>query len=704
MRKVWLAPCAALFLAACNDSEDPDIPLEVIISYVDSSALSAFFVADWAPLEAAAAALRNLNPLYTVQNFSWWQNGTPPIYDSYSITSSRVEYAHAAGLTGAGQTISIVDSGFLLSHAEFVGKTISTPLGFAPGVDDHGTSVASVAAGVADNGSMIGVAPGADLQLGSFDTDASRTAANNQAIALGAIVQNNSWGFEMDATFANFQSVFSGPNGPAYYNSIVTLAQDAVIVFAMSNDNSRTTADVMAALPLFNQNLRDNWITVINAVPVLTGGTVTSATVISASCLEAAAWCLAADGAVYAATAAGNSAYADSFGSSFAAPQVSGAIALLAEAFPTLNAEELRARLLASADKDFFTPTGYVEFAPGVQSAFSSEFGQGFLNMKAALSPIGAMSVTQSDGSVISVDSPTIVSAGMIGDSLTSRLAQFDLVIVDGLGAGFDLPASVLSAQGVATYDPLASINDLMATDLNNGAVDPFAPLSGFSAFAPGKEVMFEGEDTRFAMLVPDGQSDNFGLSVSRNFGAPGTQFRLGLSAMREGAGFVGVQSLLPGSAISGTHAGATWEWAVPVSANAQFGLSGSFGLAMPAGDMTDLEMSAVSYNSINMNYSMRNVWGTGDRVVLGLGLPQAIQSGQADVTLPVANSAGGTTFDTVNVPLSAQARQMDLSIAYGLPLSRQSDLIVRVVRSLNSGNIDGQNTSEATIGLRFEF
>jgi len=702
MKKVLFAPLAAVFLAACNDSADPVLPVDIVISQVAGSALVAAYVVHWAPLEAAAEVLRN-SPLYTIQNFSWWNNGTPPIYNSYSITSSRVEYAHAAGLTGAGQIISVVDNGFLQTHGEFSGKTIYVPTGAVPGVDDHifhdhefivhGTTVASVAAGVATGGQMIGVAPGADLALGLFDTDASRMAANIQALALDAIVQNNSWGFEIDATFANFQSVFSGPNGPAYFNSISNLAEQAVIVFAMSNDNSRTTADVMAALPLFDPSLQNNWITVINVVPV-----------ISARCLEAAAWCLAADGAIYGASSGDNSDYVNNFGSSFAAPQVAGSIALLAEAFPTLNAEELRARLLASADNNFFPHTGYVEFAPGVLHGFNTEFGHGFLNMKAALSPIGGSYLPRSDGSSVAVDSPTIASAGMIGDALTSRLAQFDLVIVDGLGAGFDLPASVLSAQGVATYDPLASISDLMATDLNNGAVDPFAPLSGFSAFAPGKEVVFEGEDTRFAMLVPDGQSDNFGVSVSRNFGAPGTQFRLGLSAMREGAGFVGVQSLLTGSAISAAHAGATWEWAVPVSANAQFGLSGSFGLAMPEGDMTDLELSAVSYNSINMNYSMRNVWGTGDRVVLGIGLPQAIQSGQADVTLPVANSAGGTTFDTVNVPLSAQGRQMDLSIAYGVPLSRQSDLIMRVVRSLNSGNIDGQNTSEATIGLRFEF
>ncbi|MGR3292344.1 MAG: S8 family peptidase, partial [Paracoccaceae bacterium] len=370
-------------LSACNPNDDGLGGGTFTISHVPSSVLSDFFVADFALLETAATALRTLNPLYTIQQFSWWNGPGTPVYDSYSIANGRVEYAHAAGLTGAGQTISIVDAGFLQSHIEFTGKSITTPSGSsAPGIDSHGTSVASVAAGVAGSGSIIGVAPGASLQLGSFNTNSTRTDANNQAITVGAIVQNNSWGFEIDATTENFQLLFSGSSGAAYYTSITNLAQSAVIVFAASNDVSRTTTDIMSALPLFSPGLQTSWVTVINAVPIFSGSTITSGTVISSSCFEAAAWCMAADGSVYAAVSTSDSDYSDVYGSSFAAPQVSGAIALLAQAFPGLTAEELRARLLASADNGFYTHTGYVEFAPGLQHGYSDEFGHGFLNMK----------------------------------------------------------------------------------------------------------------------------------------------------------------------------------------------------------------------------------------------------------------------------------------------------------------------------------
>jgi len=701
-------------LAACNDGgDDGGTPIapEIVISHVPNGVLSAFFVSDWTPFEAAATALRTMNPLYTVQQFSWWQNSTPPVYDSYSIANARVEYAHAAGLTGAGQIISIVDAGFLQSHDEFAGKTIYLPGGGNnPGVDDHGTSVASVAAGIATGGQMIGVAPGAALALGSFNGDASLTAANNQAASLGAIVQNNSWGRvdsggnELAATAAEFQNAFSGASGTTYYNSILNLAQNTVVVFAASNDVTRTTVDLMGGLPLLDPVLQNSWITVINVVPTFSGSSITSGAIVSSACLEAAAWCMAADGSVYAALSTGNSNYDLAFGTSFAAPQVSGAIALLAEAFPALNAEELRARLLASADNGFYTHTGYVEFSPTVSHGFDPQFGHGFLNMQAALSPIGGSYLPRSSGGAVAVNSPTVLSSGMVGATLSTRLAQYDLVVVDGLGSGFDLPASVLAASATPVYDPFGSIYDLLASDLGSGLVDPFSPGSAFSASAKGRELAFETGDLRLAMLVPDDGASDIGLSVSRQFDFDRSQLRLGLSIMRETDGFVGVSSLLPGEAISGNHGAVTVDWGVALANDAQIALSGSVGIAQPDGYLSDMDMSAVGYNSVSLSYSLKNTWAKGDRVSFGIGLPQAIGSGQARATLPVAYANGAASFSTVDIALAPEARQVDLSVGYGVPLARGADILFRAVRSLNDGNIAGRAGAEATVALRMQF
>lgn len=702
----------AVLLAACNDGDDTPIAANIVISHVPDAVLSAFFVDDWTPFEAAASALRTLNPLYTIQRFTWQKLSGPPDYDSYSITNSRVEYAHAAGLTGAGQIISIVDSGFLQSHGEFAGKTIYLPGGGNnPGVDHHGTSVASVAAGIAGAGQMIGVAPGADLQLGYFgdsdsktSADTARAAANNQAASLGAIVQNNSWGFDLDVSNANFQDIFSDASGTAYYNSILNLAQNSVIVFAASNDQSRTSADIMSALPLLVASLQNNWLTVINAVPTFNGSTITSAAIVSAGCLEAAAWCLAADGAVYAAQATGGADYDYVFGTSFAAPQVSGAIALLAEAFPTLSASELRARLLASADNGFYTHTGYVEFTSSVRHGFSNRFGHGFLNMRVALSPIGGSYLPRSFGGSVVVTSPTVLSAGMAGDALGRRLAQYDLIILDGMGTGFERPASVLTAQGVARFQPLVTIADLLATEMSHRTANAFASELAFSPYASGRQAAFQAGDLRVAMLVPDGQSGSFGLSLSRELPAGPGKWRLGLSAMHEAGAFVGVRALLPGETIDGTHVSATLDWRMPLAFDQQIALSAGIGVARPSGGLDDFSLSPVAYNSLHLSYSFGNIWGAGDRLALGIGLPQAIGSGRAQVTLPVAHSLGATSFDTVDIGLAADARQVDLSIAYGVPVSRNADILFRAVRSFNDGNIAGQDAVETAIGVRFRF
>ncbi len=689
-------------LSACQTE---DVKVQSTISHVPLSALTSAFVTDWTPLEAAASALLAL-PKYQIQKFDW-SFGAPgaPVYSSNSLAHGRVEYAHAAGLTGAGQIISIVDAGFLMTHDEFTGKTISTPAGFAPGIDDHGTTVAAIAAGVSSSGQSIGVAPGADLQLGSFNSSASVIAANQQAVALGAIVQNNSWGVEIDVTNANFQSVF-GNTSSAYYQSVLSLSQNAVIVFAASNDETRTTADLLAALPMLQPELQNSWIAVINAVPTFNGSTISSATVISSQCLQAAAWCMAADGTVWGAVATGNSDYALGTGTSFAAPQVSGAIALLAEAFPTLNAEELRARLLASADNNFFTHTGYVEFATGVRHGYSSTYGHGFLNMKAALSPIGGSYLPRSNGSAASFNSATLVSGGMTGNALSARLAQHDLVIIDGLGAGFDTPASVLTTEAIEIYDPLATINGLFAVDLYSDATDPFQANSAFGQFGIGQELEFQGEDMRLALLVPSGGADaaSYGVSLSRDFDLGGGRLSLGLGAMVEGGGFVGMKSLLDGDSLSGTHGLATFEWVAPLQGNQEFRVSGSFGVAVPDGDLSDMSMSQTQYNSFGVSYAAQNVWGVGDRLSFGLNLPNAVQSGSVNVVLPVTRGNGSVAFSALDVSLAPEARQLDLSVDYGIPMSRSSEVIMGAVHRFNDGNTAGRSASEASIGFQFRF
>ncbi len=706
-------------LAACQDSAGDDGGGSAGTSLFDPSVFSAFFVDDFGPYEADARALRENDPKYLVQKFSWiGDDGT--VYDSYSLDNANVEYAHAAGLTGAGQTIAILDAGFRQSHVEFAGKTIYTPPDHAPGVDDHGTGVASIAAGSATSGEMIGVAPGADLQLGAFDSFESMAAATRQAASVGAIVQNNSWGYEADATRSQYDAVFGSPGGTDYINALRDFAGRGIVVFAASNTVGRTRADLVSALPNFVSGLEASFITVVNAVPGYANGEIASASLVSSACLEAARWCMAADGTVYAAQAytyvtdsEGNiisstpsdTAYGIVSGTSFAAPQVAGAIALLAEAFPSLSAQELRARLLASANNSFFPHTGYVDFASTVRHGYNEELGHGFLDLKAALMPIGGSYLPQSNGTMLSADRPVVLGGALSGDALSTRLAREEIVIVDALGGDFAAPGNIMAADMLLTPGPEAAIARVMAADLAGDEGDPFALESAFPATVPGRELSRDLGDVRLSLFMPSerSRSASFGISASRRFDLGGSALRLGFGLLREEGAFAGIQAM-QGARLSAQHASASFAWDIPLNGRERLSLAGSLGVAAPGGDLPGARFTPVSYGALRLSYAARDVLGRGDRLSVALGMPQAITSGQARFELPVTMRAGQAGFAPVAVPLSPARRQTDFTASYGLSLSDGAELLFSARRSLNLGNVAGRRSSDVAMGLRISF
>ena len=136
-----------------------------------------------------------------------------------------------------------------------------------------------------------------------------------------------------------------------------------------------------------------------------------------------------------------------STGTSFAAPQVSGAVALLQAHFPNHSPEALADRLLASANNVIgFTQTGTVTFGNGVVHGYSNEAGHGILDIYAALQPItsdsyarnqiyaGSSSIGQS---AFSLDSTRANLSRSFGDALEIGLANTNTYFYDALDGGF---------------------------------------------------------------------------------------------------------------------------------------------------------------------------------------------------------------------------------------------------------------------------
>jgi hypothetical protein len=448
------------------------------------------------------------------------KNSEPSPYQTINLPEA---YGYNKG--GSGQTIAIMDMGFYVDeagfseHVELDGKTIATYGSFySPSTSNyHGTSVASVAAGdIGDNG-MHGVAPFASLHLSDYGYKGSTTYypdhladATEDAKNSGAVVQNNSWGYEyqIDEIQSDMQSTgntaanqvaiewtsqgytASTSSVTNYINALDDFQSTGVVVYALSNDDTFTDADFQAALPELFPELSEAWITAVN---IETDGS--NYDVKSAPCGQTAEYCLGGDGwnittAAY--VVGGDSYYSNTAGTSFVAPQISGAVALLAEHFPNHTPEQLVDRLLASADNtsmidDLGGHDGYVTFSNGQTHGYSELYGHGLMDIYAALQPITSSSYTARvyagsssiNGGYYSLARTVVSSSRSFGDGLISSLSNENVYFYDDFNGGFSANASSM-VNTVATSVPTLSLKDglsLLGREIENDQVPTLSPL-----------------------------------------------------------------------------------------------------------------------------------------------------------------------------------------------------------------------------------
>ena len=657
--------------------------------------LSAFFVQSFEAYEAEAERLRETDPRFLIQRNQWRFSETSPLLESYPLAAARFEYAHAAGLTGAGQTVSMIDSGFASSHEAFAQTDLSFPLGTPP-LERHGTAVASVIAGRSD--AMTGVAPGARLSISSFGGQDALADATREATRIRAVAQNNSWGYEIAPTRSNFDLVFTSQ--PGYLDALVEYARDGVVVFAASNDKSRTRSTLMEALPVLMPDLEAGWLSVVNAVPDFDERRIVSADLISSGCLETARWCLAADGTWMVAGTQSTTHYRLTTGTSFAAPQVSGALALLAEAFPDLTPHELRSRLLASADNGFFEHDAVLEIAPGFFHGYNDEFGHGFLDVRAALLPIGRTILPSEGGDDAEAGEPILMAGAAVGDAVTRALEDHDVLVTDSLGGDFRIGAGALVAR--ALPQPLMT--------------DRLASLGGGASDEPGRraeaDVLNALTGQRVRLSAPDGAlevslvapaSGDAAVGLRRIGGTGRGRLGFGLSVFRNGSGSVGLTSLSEDG--SGTWAATLdVEATARLSAMTDLSLFGQVGLMGAPDGNAYAEVSAAEFASLGVDLGRRDAFRRGDRVGLGLALPTAITSGSAAMRLPVTRENGAVSFAPVTVDLAPQEREMRLSLNYRAPLGNGWTVVAEGVHAVNRGHVAGATDTGALFGLEARF
>ncbi len=297
----------------------------------------------------------------------------PPLDAQLVLTNSYA--AHAQGYTGAGVTIGVVDSGIMRSNPTVAGRVLQELIYLDPttnntSTDDvvgHGTWVSGIAAGQAFARFPGGIAPGASLVSARIISDVTPkddgsgqgnavTAAdaaffaqtlNPALISAGVQVMNNSWG---GIYWNNADPTINQAFGQAYQPFVAQ--HGGLVVFAAGNESRADPSDI-ASLPTLapGLGLDKGWLVAV----AVDSNHPTQLASYSNACGRTMNYCLAAPGDVVvldksATASTTNPSYYIVQGTSFAAPQVSGAAALVWQAYPYFGNDLVRQTLLGTAN------------------------------------------------------------------------------------------------------------------------------------------------------------------------------------------------------------------------------------------------------------------------------------------------------------------------------------------------------------------
>ncbi|MFN7023656.1 MAG: S8 family peptidase [Pseudorhizobium sp.] len=705
-------------------------------------------------------------------------SGAPASNHSSAFELHNLHTALSSGISGAKQLVAVVDSGFRTTHQEFAGKAIYQ-YGTLPS-SDHGTHVASLIAGAQDGKGMHGVAPSASLHLTAINP-AGGTSLNLDnviggtldAASRGAVAQNNSWGFELSAsdfashlqanpgrTVAQGLNALIGNYGAAkwqtYLDALDGFQRGGVIVWALSNDETMTSGDVMAALPHFDQRLQGAWVAAANGYfEVDAAGDITKAVRLSAACGLAASFCIAGDGTTSAASATSDTSYSAGTGTSYVAPQIAGTVALLAEAFPDLTPEEWTKRLLASADNSWFSKLGVAvsgtsDFGNGVSHVFSEEWGHGVLDIAAALSPIGSVSYLSGDhvltSSRTSLSEMTVAPSQSFGDGIERALAGTQVAVFDALNRSYNVEGSHLVEASSSSMLP--DLMQWVAVSPSHAlprpglllSEDTYAATAGLSVAADATGIFdtsparawhsqssvlslvggnvaaisshevgpfaitavgFAGEGTHEEQLGSvAGGGINFAIGGA-------TRFSLGLSYLDDQQSLLGMEPSAAfawgsGSKVSTFHAGLDHQLAPGLGVFGRL----EHGTARASGGTAGLigSISDVDFSAFQVGVRIGNVVRDQDSLSFSVAQPLRIESGSMKLNIPTGRNAGGEIQQRqMATDVEPTGRELDLGLDYNVPVG-EGHLRLGLQYRVDAGHVPDASAAGLAIGFRKRF
>lgn len=403
--------------------------------------------------------------------------------------------AYASGdgkpLSGSGVRVAVIDTGMDMTQAEFQGRLIPGGPAFESTAitntmidpEGHGTHIAGIIGAARNGNGMHGVAWGAEIfpvrMASDFLPESDYGDAFDAARNVGARIINNSWTMNLDIgtmTSAEVEQML-----PTASASLRKFSQEGgVSVFAAGNNGSNDPS-FWARLPEKLPELKENWVAVVAT------GSDNKLTGYSSRCGTTATqqWCIAAPGGdgLEPIISTSPDGLKGGIGSSQAAAVVSGALAVMMEAFPTLTGPQIIDRMFATANKSGIYATTHM-------------YGNGLLDLGAATSPVGALMFTAA-GNLLDAGADVqrfgaISLPAREASALKAHLASTGTAVlaVDSFdNAPFQVSASALVGEAKGRRDPMGQ---RVARTASNEQIN----------YAQGKAVGYQNLQSQERLLV----------------------------------------------------------------------------------------------------------------------------------------------------------------------------------------------------------
>ena len=303
----------------------------------------------------------------------------------------RLAYSLARGFTGANSTIAILDTGRNTFHGGNVAYLASTPI--APNATIKSYQVAD--------------------RFENFKTFYEIGNIINTAATDGANIYNFSWSVNKFANQVHSRYQLESMTDKNFIDALSNAAinNDAIFVWAAGND-SNSQSSALSAIPLYTSDVQGHFVNVV-AWDSNTGQLAS----FSNACGITMNYCITAPGTNL--DSPESSTLLD--GTSFAAPIVSAAIAVIREAFPYMKSTEIT-QLLFTTARDI----GDV----GIDEIY----GHGMLDLERATRPVGAALVPLSDEMTVALRTAHVGAA--IGNQIKSQNIKF--AFIDSFGRAFE--------------------------------------------------------------------------------------------------------------------------------------------------------------------------------------------------------------------------------------------------------------------------